>query len=180
MGKEFFQQKSRKNSGKNKEEVMKKLFGCFVVLAMVISFSSIVFAADTVNSLPRLKVDSDEPANLGLAADPPAGAYMEIINNPDGSKTVSVRGMEVYKNNLFLYGDADGQKIVNFANGKATVPPRYSFNLIFKGADTWHYLHMDIRNNSMPKPWMGNNTCVMPDYGVGASIAPCDWLVQHK
>ncbi|MCK9378859.1 MAG: hypothetical protein M0P97_01810 [Candidatus Moranbacteria bacterium] len=159
---------------------MKKLVGFLVVLAMVVGFSGSVFATDTVSSMPRLKVDSDEPANLGFAADPPAGARMDITNNPDGSKTVSVHGMEVYKNNLFLYGDADGQKIVNFVNGATRVPPRYSFNLIFKGADTWHYLHVDVRNNSMPKPWMGDDTCVMPDYGVGASIAPCDWLVQHK
>ena len=120
----------------------------------------------------------DEPANLGLAADPPDGAMVTMIPTGDGGVLISVKGMEVYNDLVYLYGDPDGIKTTKLSeDGTAKIPARHWANLIFKGADgLWHYLHMSDENQVVLKTWMGPGVCVMPDFGYGSSMVYCGWV----
>ncbi|KKQ06157.1 MAG: hypothetical protein US15_C0017G0009 [Candidatus Moranbacteria bacterium GW2011_GWF1_36_4] len=146
--------------------VMKKMSPmCLFVLMLSVVFSEIVFAADI-----------DEPANLGRATDPPAGALMTMIPTGDGGVLLTVKGMEVYKDLVYLYG-GDGIETATLVNGTVKLTQRRWINLCFKGSDgLWHYLLVSVENQVVPKEWMGENVCTMPDFGQGSAIVYCGWI----
>lgn len=144
---------------------------------MKIKITTLLFAVCLCLSTAAFAVD--EPNNLGPAADPPAGSSMTIVTSGNGA-TVTVRGMDIYNDNLYVYG-GDHIEIVKFVGGVAKIPAKHWLNTIFKGTDNlWHYLLVAPENQVMPKEWMRDGVCVMPDFGHGSSITACEWLRGYK
>lgn len=120
----------------------------------------------------------DMPSPLGKAADPPDGARVSIASYPGGA-TVTVSGLEVYKNLVYVYG-SDSIETVALVNGSAKIPERRWINMAFKDANgLYHFLLVIDEHSVVPAKWYGNGVCVMPDFGKGSSLTSCDWLREE-
>lgn len=148
------------------------------VLIAVLVILSAAFVNLNPATAASVVLNPPEVANLGKAIDPPAGAFVDIL--PHGATaTIVVRGLDVYKNQVYVYGAG---KIEAYAlvNGEATIPARRWFNLAFKGGDgLWHYLLVDDDYRFVRPEWMGSNVGIKPNTGKGSALTATIWLAPE-
>lgn len=112
---------------------------------------------------------ADKPLNLGKAIIPLASASVSIAE-AGNSRVLTVTGLEVYKNQVEIYG-GDGIEYCTLQNNSCTYPAGRWLNFMFKGLDgNYHYVLVTDEYRVVRQPWMGSGVSVMPNFGKGAAI----------
>ena len=152
---------------------MKKVI--ITVAVFVFCFATTVMAAENIATGVlagcTLTGNPDRPSNLGEADLPPYGAKVDIVDNGNGTRTVSFNGFpEIFKGSVELYGKK-GIAVCPLQGGQRTYPAGMWLNTSFKGADgNFHYILVTDEYRVIRQPWMGDGVGVMPNFGRGSAL----------
>ena len=112
---------------------------------------------------------ADRPLNLGKAMIPLASASVSIAET-GGSRVITISSLEIYKNQIEIYG-GDGIEYCTLQSNSCTYPAGRWLNFMFKGLDgNYHYVLVTDEYRVVRQPWMGTGVSVMPNFGKGAAI----------